>query len=285
MTAYDTSNGPEHTGHRRAELEQLAQPELAGERVVGGGEPVAGARRSDQRQAGTRADRGCSAARPGRTSGRCSDRDAGGTAPLRRPPTGPRNAAARRTRRCRGQEPTGSRPARRGSPMPASRAPACCLNNPARSASRTPPTNDSPDTGKNIRAEEPAAQPRELIGRAGRPELVPRRRRVVRAQQVGPQQHAVHVLGRLVGAGHERHLIAHDDRQQPGQQRVVRAARAPGCRRRPGSAARGTPRPARAAGGRWSRPRSTNSAKRGQAALVHLDARTRRRTRRRRRRW
>ena len=69
------------------------------------------------------------------------------------------------------------------------------------------------------------AEPKERIGRAGGAEHVPRRRRVVvGAQQVALGQHPVDLLGGLLGAGHQRHRVAHDDRQQPGEQRVVRAA-------------------------------------------------------------
>ena len=49
------------------------------------------------------------------------------------------------------------------------------------------------------------------------------RQRLV-AQQLLLGQHPVDVPGRLVRAGHERHLVPHDVRDDAGQQRVVGAA-------------------------------------------------------------
>ena len=69
-------------------------------------------------------------------------------------------------------------------------------------------------------------------------------------QQVPLGQHPDDVLGRLLGAGHERHVRAHHDLQHAGEQRVVRAAEHDACRRRPAAAAPGSPARGRAPAGR-----------------------------------
>ena len=50
------------------------------------------------------------------------------------------------------------------------------------------------------------------------------RRRLVGAQQAPLGEHPVDLLGGLVGTGHQRDPVAHDQADEPGEHRVVRAA-------------------------------------------------------------
>src|SRR3954449_10526808 len=77
----------------------------------------------------------------------------------------------------------------------------------------------------DLRPEEAPPVPGERLRVAGGQELVRPRRRPLRvAVEIGLHQHPDQVLRRLVGAGDEGDLRPEHDLQDPGEQRVVRAA-------------------------------------------------------------
>ena len=129
----------------------------------------------------------------------------------------------------------------------------------ASATARQPPTGPrrlaqtghaQPGDRADLRAEEPLPEPGERLRIAGGQELVRRRRGGAGGEQVELGEPAVDVLGGLVGAGHQGHLIAHHQRQRAGQQRVVGAAEHQGVQARCAAAAPGRPGPARSPAGR-----------------------------------
>ncbi len=76
--------------------------------------------------------------------------------------------------------------------------------------------------GHHLRAQEPAADPLELVGRARGGEVV--RRLAALPHQVGADEHLVDVLRALLGAADQRDVVAHHVGDDTGEQRVVRAA-------------------------------------------------------------